>query len=135
LLLGVAGTGTELVLLGHFESLAQRIPLSLLTLGLAVLGWHAARPSPRSVRTLQGVMALFIVSGGAGLYLHYRGNLEFELEMYPAMRGAELVGKTLTGATPVLAPGTMTMLGLVGLALAHGHPATARQGGGLAVPH
>ena len=50
-------------------------------------------------------MALFVLSGGIGVALHYRGNVEFELEMYPSLSGLELVRKTLTGATPVLAPG------------------------------
>lgn len=36
------------------------------------------------------------------------------------MSGLELVRETLTGATPVLAPGSMILLGLVGLAAVHG---------------
>ena len=35
--------------------------------------------------------------------------------MYPTMAGTELIGKTLTGATPVFAPGTMALLGGLGL--------------------
>ena len=54
--------------------------------------------------------------------LHYQGNTAFELEMYPDMAGLELVQKTLTGATPVLAPGSMALLGLVGLAAVLRHP-------------
>jgi hypothetical protein len=48
--------------------------------------------------------------------------VEFELEMYPSMRGFELVAKTMTGATPVLAPGTMALLGLIGLSYTYKHP-------------
>jgi hypothetical protein len=33
-----------------------------------------------------------------------------------------LISKTLTGATPVLAPGSMSLLGLIGLAFTYGHP-------------
>jgi hypothetical protein len=65
-------------------------------------------------------MALFVANGLLGVGLHYRGNHEFELEMYPTMVGMELVRETLTGATPVLAPGSMALLGLVGLAAVHG---------------
>jgi hypothetical protein len=119
---GMIGTMTELLLLGHFESTAQFIPLALLALGLAEVVWHAASPGPASVRALQVTMILFIVSGGIGTGLHYDGNVEFELEMYPSMGGFELIRKTMTGATPVLAPGTMVLLGLVGLAHTYHHP-------------
>lgn len=119
---GMIGIGTELLLLGHFESVQQQIPLVLLALGALTLGWHAAAPQPTTVRALQATMALFIVAGAIGVGLHYQGNVEFELEMYPSMGGFELVQKTLTGATPVLAPGSMTLLGLIGLAHTYRHP-------------
>jgi len=32
----------------------------------------------------------------------------------------ELIGKTLTGATPVFAPGTMALLGTIGLLASYG---------------
>lgn len=115
--------GTELLLIGHHESMQQRIPLVLLGAGILVVGWHAAAPGRASVRTLQGVMALCLASGIVGVGLHYQGNTEFELEMYPTMRGYELVEKTLTGATPVLAPGSMALLGLIGLTHIYRHPA------------
>ena len=41
------------------------------------------------------------------------------------MTGMELVWASLRGAVPVLAPGTMTMLGLVGLASIWKHPRLA----------
>jgi hypothetical protein len=66
-----------------------------------------------------------------GVGLHYDGNEEFELEMYPTMAGVELVQNTLTGATPVLAPGSMTLLGLDGLAHTYRHPSLNANAGGL----
>ena len=120
---GTIGMTTELLLLGHIESVWQWIPVALLGAGAVILVWHAAAPSRATVRVLQATMMLFIVTGGIGVGLHYDGNVEFELEMYPSMGGFELVTKTLTGATPVLAPGTMAILGLVGLALVYRHPA------------
>ena len=66
------------------------------------------------------------VSGMIGLYLHYRGNVEFELEMYPSIRGFELFWKSITGATPALAPATMLLLGLIGLAYSYQHPSRKR---------
>jgi hypothetical protein len=62
-----------------------------------------------------------------GVGLHYTGNAEFEVEMYPSLSGLALVGGALTGATPVLAPGSMTLLGLVGLAYTYRHPRLYRK--------
>jgi len=122
LAVGIIGMGVELLLIGHAESVQQLIPLVLLALGVVTLGVHAAMPRPVTVRALQAVMTLFVVSGVSGVWLHYRGNVEFELEMYPSMEGIELVQKTLTGATPVLAPGSMALLGLIGLTHSYKHP-------------
>jgi hypothetical protein len=116
LIAGAAGMALELLLIGHFEDPLQLIPLILLTVGLVSLAWHAARPGRASALAVRLMMTLFVASGLVGVGLHYRGNHEFEREMYPSMAGVELVGKTLTGATPVLAPGSMALLGLVGLA-------------------
>lgn len=131
LFVGLCGTGAELLLIGHFESVQQRIPLSLITIGVLTAGWHAVTPGRASVRVLQSVMALFVLSGVVGVGLHYQGNEEFELEMYPTMRGLELAQKTLTGATPVLAPGSMALLGLIGLTHSYRHPSLH---GGAAAP-
>lgn len=106
----------------------QLIPLVLLAAGVATLTWHTAAPSRPSVRGIQVAMALFLVSGGIGVGLHYDGNVEFELETYPSMEGVDLVRKTMTGETRVLAPGTMALLGLIGLAHAYRHPALDHDG-------
>ena len=123
LAVGIAGTELELLLLGHFDSPSQVIPLVLLAGGAASVVWYAVAPRRASVRAMQATMALFIASGILGVALHYRGNVEFELEMYPAMRGFELIAKTLTGATPIFAPGSMVLLGLVGMACTYRDPA------------
>jgi hypothetical protein len=126
LTLGVTGMGLELLLIGHFDDPFQFVPLVLLGSGLPMLIALAARPRPAIVRVVQGLMILFVMSGGAGVMLHSRGNAAFELEMYPTLAGWDLVRGTLTGATPVLAPGSMTLLGLVGLAVAYRYPAVDR---------
>jgi hypothetical protein len=133
LAVGMIGMASELLLIGHRETAQQQIPLVLLGLGMATAVWHAAAPRAATVRALQVVMLLFVVSGVAGVVLHYRGNVEFELEMYPAMNGFELVQKTLTGATPVLAPGSMTLLGLIGLTHTYKHPCVGRGAGALRI--
>jgi len=116
---GSLGTGVELLLLGHFEEFAQLVPLVLLAAGLVTATWHLTS-THASIAALRWLMAVFVASGGLGIVLHYRGNVEFEREMYPALAGMELIGKTLTGATPVFAPGTMALLGAIGLLASYG---------------
>ena len=120
--LGIIGLIAELVLLEHTDSLAQWIPLAALTLGLGIAVLVALRPGPRSLRSFQGIMALFVVTGCVGLYLHLRGNLEFELENDPSLTGVALIWEALRGATPTLAPGALAQLGLLGLIYTHRHP-------------
>ncbi|MEE8361445.1 MAG: hypothetical protein V3R71_04775 [Gemmatimonadales bacterium] len=115
LMLGVIGMGAELLLLGHTEDVWQWEPLAMFAVGLPVLMWHARMGTDWSRRFCLLVMAAFVVSGVIGLILHYRGNVEFELEMVPALTGIDLLQEAMTGATPVLAPGAMIMLGLLGL--------------------
>lgn len=122
LVLGLVGVGIELLLLEHFEDTAQKVPLALIAVALLVLAWHAIHRSGAPVLALQGVMLVFIAAGAVGLTLHYQGNVEFELEMYPSRSGFELFREAMMGATPALAPGTMIQLGLIGLAYAYKHP-------------
>ena len=68
-------------------------------------------------------MVLCMTSGLVGLLLHYKGNVEFELEMYPDLSGWKLFKDSMMGATPALAPGAMLQIGLVGLAWTFRHPA------------
>jgi hypothetical protein len=128
---GLAGTLGELLLLGHFDSSSQWIPLVLLGLGMAIVAWHVASPRALTVRALQVTMALFVAAGALGVGLHYDGNVEFEREITPAIAGFELVRKALTGATPVMAPGAMTLLGVIGLAYAYRHPSMTTDEGGI----
>jgi hypothetical protein len=122
-LLGSVGTGAELLLVGHIEEVWQWIPLALLLMGILALLVHAfAEPSP-STRIFQGIMVLFITSGIIGIWLHYKARMEFQLEMNPDVAGTKLFLETITGAKvpPVLAPGMMIQLGLLGLAYTYAH--------------
>ena len=120
--MGVLGTIGELILLRHVDEVAQWLPVVALTVAIPVLVWHGASPRAASVRALQGMMVLFIGLGAVGVGLHYNGNVEFERELHPDERGWPFLRKTVAGATPVLAPGSMVLLGLIGLAHAYRHP-------------
>jgi hypothetical protein len=119
LVLGLIGTVTELILLEHYEQPLQFVPLVLIGLGVVVLAWHAMRPGTASLRSLQIVMGLFVLAGFAGMAAHFNGSAEYQLELDPEMDKWELLEKILRAkAPPLLAPGMMLQLGLLGLAYA-----------------
>lgn len=122
-LIGILGLLAELLLLGHFDGALQWIPLVLLAAALATTVLVAVQPSRGAIRAFQTVMALCVVGGAVGVFLHYRGNVEFELERDPSLRGLALFWEAIRGATPALAPGALAQLGLLGLAATYRHPA------------
>lgn len=125
-LLGMIGLAAELVLLEHVESVSQWVPLAALALGFVAGAALFVRPVPAAVHMFRVAMAVFVAAGVLGLYLHLRGNVEFEREMDSGLRGLALVWEALRGATPALAPGALAHLGLLGLACTYRHPALRR---------
>lgn len=124
-LVGALGAGAELLLLEHTESLWQLAPLLLIALSLVALVCHSAIRRAATMRVFQAAMLLFIASGLVGTWLHYWAKVEFKLEMNPDLGGLALFREVMIGATlpPVLAPGMMIQLGLLGLAYTYRHPA------------
>ncbi len=105
----------ELILLEHYRDLYQLPPMILLGAGfalsgIALLGVGAAAPWRLVFRWMAG---FYFASGIVGALLHLRGNLEFQLERRRDIEGLELLWRTLKGAFPVLAPGTMILLGCI----------------------
>ena len=124
LLLGIAGISLELWLMAHTEDVYQLIPLWLAGAGVLAALIVATRPSIGSVRFLQAVMALFLISGVVGMVLHFQVNIEFQKEMDASLSGLPLYQKAiLAKSPPALAPGAMIQLGLIGLAYTFRHPA------------
>jgi hypothetical protein len=121
--MGAAGLLLELVLIEHYDELWQWAPVVALGLTLAGCAALAARPGRATLRTFQGIMSACLVLGAIGVILHLKGNLEFELEGAPGLRGWPLYVEVLKGATPALAPGALAQLGLLGLLYAYRHPA------------
>ena len=122
-LLGSVGLAAELILIGHIQDALQQIPLVFIAAGTATLIWDAAQPSVWSLRLFRAAAVLLVAGGLLGVVLHYQSNVEFEREMYPDLRGFQLIREALAGAIPALAPGALVQLGLVGLAYAY-HPST-----------
>jgi hypothetical protein len=117
LLVGTSGTAAELWLMGHHEDPWQWAPLVVLVATAGASAWVLSRWSPGAVRVLRICLGALVVSGLIGAVLHYRANMEFQLEMDASLGGIALMMKVLHAkAPPALAPGNMALLGLVGLA-------------------
>lgn len=124
--IGIVGLEAELALLRHAESASQWIPHVVLMIGLLTTVLVFLRPGKPVLRAFQAVMLVFVIVGVVGLYLHYRGNVEFAVERDPSLSGLRLVWKALRGATPALAPGALSQVGLLGLIYSYRHPALTR---------
>jgi hypothetical protein len=122
-LLGAAGLLVELALLEHYASFWQVVPLVVLALGLGTAVAVASRPAPGTIRIFRVAMAVLVITGALGVFLHYDENVSFERELSPDATGLDLVWMALRGATPILAPGAFVQLGLLGLILVYDHPA------------
>jgi hypothetical protein len=123
LVLGLLGTVTELVLLEHYEQPLQFVPLVLIVAAVGVLWWELRRHDLASRRAIQIVMGLFVLAGFGGFAAHFYGSAEYQLELNPDMSNWELLEKILRAkAPPLLAPGMMLQLGLLGLAYVFSDP-------------
>ncbi len=128
LALGLLGTVTELVLLEHYEEPLQFVPLVLIMAAFGVLWWEFRRSDLASRRAMQIVMALFVVAGFVGFAAHFLGSSEYQLELNPDMSNRDLIEKILRAkAPPLLAPGMMLQLGLLGLAYVFSDPGTSKE--------
>jgi len=123
LALGLSGLLAELWLLGHVEEWRQWLPIAAIVAALATMVVMAVRPSAGVVKLFRVLMLGMVAAGVAGVWFHYRGNLEFQLEMDPAQHGLALMLKILHAkAPPALAPGVMAQLGVLGLVYTYRHP-------------
>ena len=119
LLLGMTGVLVELLLQGHYEDFAQWIPLVIVGAGLTAIILQLAYPRDWTAKLVGLLMALLIVTGLAGVYLHYRGSSEFQLEMDPTVGGTRLLWQVLRSKSPpTLAPGTLVSMGILGIGYA-----------------
>ena len=115
---GALGIATDLLLLGHVEDAAQWVPLVGCGLALTAVAVHAV--TGRAAGTLRAAMLVLIAMGLTGIVLHYRGNMEFQLELSPDLSGFALFSEVMQAkAPPALAPSSMVMLGLMGLGAVH----------------
>jgi hypothetical protein len=120
LMFGMAGLLAELALIAHYEDATQWIPLALLAAGLVFVVLDLVLPRAWTQLLIQLTMVLMVAAGVLGVYFHFNGSREFQLEMDPQMRGTALVWHVLQAKSPpTLAPGSMVQLGILGLGYAY----------------
>lgn len=124
---GLIGIATELVFLEHYEDAPMFIPLATVALALVALAVHAVTGTASTLWLLRIAMLVLVVSGGVGVVLHYRGSLEFQVDMDPTLSASQLFWKVMhMKAPPTLAPGVLAQMGLLGLLSTYRHPAVRR---------
>jgi len=116
-------TVTELFFLEHWKLTIQFLPFVLCGLGLIASALAYFRPTHGTMRFTQWSMIIIAVCSAIGFYEHMSGNFWFWLEIQPNATAWELVKATLKGGIPVLAPGILTLGGVIGLMATYKHPA------------
>ena len=115
-------TVAELIFLEHWNFTIQYLPFALIVLGLAASGLAYFRPSRGVIRFAQWSMIGIAVVSLIGFYQHMAGNYTFWLEIVPDATPWELIVETFKGGVPVLAPGILTLGGVIGWAATYKHP-------------
>src|SRR5262245_43057742 len=116
LAIGLAYLAFELVLLEHFEDVWMMVPVAAIAVALVSLGALVAGPTRCRCGWFPVVMTSVALIGLMGIVLHYRVGVEFQTDMDPTLGGVHLMRKVLhMKAPPMLAPGALAQLGLLGL--------------------
>ncbi len=109
--LGTLGLGVELVVLEHYGDWNQLIPLVVSGLGLLAALWIVLAPGITGLRVWQFAMLLFVGTGVTGVTMHL-----------------DVASQTVN--PPLLAPGSLVQLGLLGLLYTFRHPLAGDPPGG-----
>ncbi len=120
--IGTVGAVVELFFIGHYKEFTQWPPFILL--GLTAIGviLMTRNPSPRMVQLFRWLMVIVALSSLAGIFFHLKGNVEFKMETKPDLKGLTLLWKSMLGGIPILAPGIMAQIGMLGLGYTFKHP-------------
>ena len=111
-----AGTLFELWLVNHTEDAIQWLAFVLGGIGLVVTLAVLVRRGPATLMLVRWCMPLVIVGSLFGVYQHVFNNIAFEQEIQPNSTLSHLFWRGLSGANPLLAPGTLGVAGLLSLA-------------------
>lgn len=115
-----AGTVAELWLIGHMETTLQLVPYFLSAVGIMAVLAAWFKPSPNMLAALRVVMALLFIGGFFGIFEHLYHNWLFELEIRPNSTSWEAFLNAFSGASPLMAPGILTLAATLALASTYG---------------
>jgi hypothetical protein len=122
-------TEAELLFVGHIGSNnGQIIAVVLIGVGLIAVTSHALLRNSASIVLFRLAMYLFLVFGLDGLMTHYHAAENAVLKSQPGLAGFALLRATLGGKIPLLAPGMLIQIGLLGLVYTFQHPLDVRAG-------
>jgi hypothetical protein len=117
----------ELALTGHTEGFFQLIPFVVSGLSLLTIGVWWIRKSSWTLTITRIVMLLSCATSFLGVIKHFQHNLEFELEIRPGAVWTDVFLETISGASPLLAPGILFLAGVMVLAALHKWPSKQNQ--------
>lgn len=123
--LGVLITPFELLILGHIRNREQLIPFALLAMATAAIVLVLLRPNALTLRWFQVAMVLVTLGSLVGVFEHVKSNLLISVHLFHLSGIAALWDAAVNGKAPLLAPGILAQVGLLGLAYTFRHPAWA----------
>jgi hypothetical protein len=118
------GTLVELWLVNHTEDAIQWLAFVLAGLGLIATLSVLVRRGRKTVLVLRACMLVVVLGSLFGIYEHVSNNIAFEREIHPNATFSQVVWKGLSGANPLLAPGTLAVAGLLALASTYKYSVT-----------
>ena len=120
-------TEAELLFVRHTgTNNGQVIAVVLVGLGLITVTCHAILRNTSSIVVFRFTMYLFLIFGIDGFLTHYHRAVQAALKSQPTLVGMPLLHATLSGKIPLLAPGMLIEIGLLGLIYTFQHPLDVR---------
>ena len=119
-----AGTLLELTLVNHTEDAIQWLAFVVAGIGLLLTLIALFRRGRLTISLLRWSMLVVIVGSLFGIYEHVSNNVAFEREIQPNSTLSHLIWRGMSGANPLLAPGTLAVAALLSLAATYKHSIT-----------
>lgn len=111
-LIMVFGMLTELLLIEHFENFWQFVPVIFLS--VTGIGYCFLKSGTRML-LFRVWMYIGMLSGVIGIFMHVKNNWEFAIELRSNLKGWDLITEVATGAIPVISPGFLIPMAMLGL--------------------
>ncbi len=114
------GSVVELLFLNHTREPLQWTPIILIALGIVLDVMMLVRPTTGMLKAFRVGMWIIVLGGAVGMVVHVTGNLE---GMRQISNFWQSLKEGLGGRNPFLAPGILSMAGILALAAGYHYPA------------